>query len=68
VNEVVKAALTDRGFPVTNLPMAAEKRENQSPRHAYMVTWTGTDTILQPLLDGSNEAERSFRSVVRRNC
>ena len=54
-NEVVKDVLNQEGFPVTNLSMAAEKRQNQSPENAHMVTWTGSDTVLRPLLDGSPE-------------
>ena len=56
-NEAVKEALHAADFPVTNLPMAAEKRANQQPDHAHMVTWTGTDTVLGRLIDGV-EAER----------
>ena len=58
-NDVVKGVLNNAGFSVTNLPMAAEKRKNQEPSTAHMVTWTGTDTILEPLLDrGPQESKR----------
>src|SRR5262245_4432250 len=54
-NDVVGRVLKEAGFPVENLPMAAEKRPNQESSTAHMVTWTGTDTILGPLLDGPPE-------------
>lgn len=53
-NEIVKGMLNARGFAFTNLPMAAEKRAAHSPL-AHLVTWTGTDTVLGPLLDGTDE-------------
>jgi pyranose oxidase len=47
---VIKDALDAAGVAADNLPLAAEKRQGAWPL-THMVTWTGVDTILGPLLD-----------------
>lgn len=50
VNAAIKQKLQAKGYPVENLPMAAEKRQVEDP-FAHFVTWTGADTVLGPLVD-----------------
>ncbi len=49
VNRAISAALTSEGRPAINMPMGAEKRRIDDK--AYYVDWTGTSTMLGPLVD-----------------
>jgi pyranose oxidase len=67
-NDVVRDALHAAGFPVTNLSMAAQKRVDQSPDTAHMVTWTGSDTVLGRLLDGTPEQRQRLRILAEHSA
>ncbi|HEX6387024.1 MAG TPA: GMC oxidoreductase [Anaerolineae bacterium] len=60
VNTAVKQKLQAKGYPVENLPMAAEKRTLADP-FAHFVTWTGADTVLGPLVDFPEQYQDTFQ-------
>jgi pyranose oxidase len=50
VGQIVLARLQRRGYPMAPLQQAADKLPGADPL-AFRVKWTGTDTILGPLVD-----------------
>ncbi|HEV8716261.1 MAG TPA: GMC oxidoreductase [Candidatus Binatia bacterium] len=61
VNRAIQKVLLENGRPVKNISVGAEKRSvNNTYELAHLVTWTGTDTVLGPLVDSPEHYMQKF--------
>ena len=59
-NHVLKKAFQAHGIPADVLPLGAQKRDATNDL-THLVTWTGTDTVLGPLVDSPGKFRGKFR-------